>query len=42
MLVVEDAADLRLELVDYLRFYGMDADGVESIAAMARHLDPPL
>lgn len=38
MLVVEDAADLRLELVDYLRFYGMDADGVENIAEMNRSL----
>ena len=39
VLVVEDAADLRTELVDYLRFYGMDADGVESIGEMMRRLE---
>lgn len=39
VLVVEDAADLRFELVDYLRFYGMKADGVENIGEMMRQLE---
>ena len=37
--MVEDAADLRSELVDYLRFYGMEADGVENIGEMVRQLE---
>ena len=34
VLVVEDAPDLRLELVDYLQFKGYHADGVGSIGEM--------
>ena len=34
MLVIEDAQDLRVELVDYLQFAGYDALGVGSVAQM--------
>lgn len=39
VLVVEDDADLRVELVDYLRFYGMDVDGAANIGMMTSLLD---
>ncbi len=39
MMVVEDAADLRSELVDYFRLYGFDVHGVNSIANMAAALE---
>ncbi len=38
VLVVEDAPDLRLELVDYLQFKGYHAEGVGSIGAMQASL----
>ncbi|MDD3519422.1 MAG: response regulator transcription factor [Chromatiales bacterium] len=39
VLVIEDAADIREELVDYLRFQGCDAAGVESVADMRASLE---
>ena len=38
VLVVEDEPDLRAELVDFLQFYGIDAQGVGDIAAMRGQL----
>ncbi len=38
MMVVEDAADLCSELVDYFRLYGFDVHGVGTIAAMTSAL----
>lgn len=38
ILVVEDAPDLREELVDYLKFQGLETAGVGSIAEMRAHL----
>ncbi|MFN9475861.1 response regulator transcription factor, partial [Acidovorax sp.] len=38
VLIVEDAPDLRLELVDYLQFKGFHAQGVGSISAMQASL----
>ncbi|MFP5506137.1 MAG: response regulator transcription factor [Gammaproteobacteria bacterium] len=39
ILVVEDAADIREELVDYLRFYDFEVQGAENVAALKAALE---
>lgn len=39
VLVVEDAADVREELVDYLSFHGFECGGAESVSAMREQLE---
>lgn len=39
ILVVEDAADIREELIDYLRFYDFEVQGAENVAALKAQLE---